>query len=61
MKFVRAIFQPLFPGESGVDQLVEIIRVIYVMILFQYCWNMFVSLSPSIFGEISNTYLSIIN
>lgn len=26
------MFQPLFPGESGVDQLVEIIKVIQVML-----------------------------
>ena len=33
MKFVF-VFQPLFPGESGVDQLVEIIKVIFLIIFF---------------------------
>jgi hypothetical protein len=30
--------QPLFPGESGVDQLVEIIKVLCTLIFFILRW-----------------------
>ena len=32
--FLFLFFQPLFPGESGVDQLAEIIKVIFMIIFF---------------------------
>ena len=28
--------QPLFPGESGVDQLVEIIKVLYIILIAKF-------------------------
>jgi len=31
------LFQPLFPGESGVDQLVEIIKVIFALVCVCAC------------------------
>lgn len=32
--FILFYIQPLFPGESGVDQLVEIIKVTHLLLLF---------------------------
>ena len=37
IKICIFFLQPLFPGESGVDQLVEIIKVIFVISNFLYC------------------------
>lgn len=43
--FLIYIFQPLFPGESGVDQLVEIIKV-FISISFSFISLSVFSCSP---------------
>jgi hypothetical protein len=49
MFLIQLLFQPLFPGESGVDQLVEIIKVRLILLFFQLTYpNFFFIIFPTV-------------